>query len=138
MIKSLKTSSISNSQDHRSMLAGILPSSEYLIDSRILETTAASVTFDNLSQYAGIYKHLQICFVAKSTNTDSNWWSIMTEINGDTGSNYAFHRLVGDGSTVTSSAGASTSLPRNAYILTNFSADTMSQKWLEYYNNKLQ
>jgi len=104
MIKSLIKSRISNTQDYRSMLAGAIPSNEYLIDTRILDTTTASVTFNDLGQYAGIYKHLQIVAVARDNRSTTGGNNVRITLSGDTGSNYASHRLRGDGSTVTSSS----------------------------------
>ena len=122
-VKSLKTSGIIDQKKSNSMLSGYSFQDFELIDSVFLASAATSITFNNLNQYATQYKHLQIRFTARSTNTDTNWWSIMTEINGDTGSNYAFHRLVGNGSVVTSEGSSSTSLPRNSYLLTSFSTN---------------
>jgi hypothetical protein len=94
-----------------------------LISTTILGGAAASVTFSNLGDYSATYKHLQIRFTARSTETASNWWSMIAKINGDTGSNYAFHRLTGDGSSVASIAGSSSALPRFGYLLTSFSGN---------------
>jgi hypothetical protein len=47
------------------------------------------------------FKHLQIrCMVKNST-----FASMYMEINGDTGANYSFHRMYGDGSSVVASGG---------------------------------
>jgi hypothetical protein len=101
MIKSLKTSSISNSQDHRSMLAGIVPSSEYLIDTALITTNTPSVTFD-VSSFAGVYKHLQIVSLAVQAGTDGVG-TLRVRINGDSNSaNYRSHYLQGNGSVVSS------------------------------------
>ena len=68
-----------------------------------LSTTTASVEF------AGIptgYKHLQIRAISRD-NRASTANSLLIRVNGDTGSNYAFHRLIGDGSTASASSAAS-------------------------------
>jgi len=103
MIKSLTNSSISNTQDYRSMLAGTLPSNEYLIGTTILESNTPSVTFD-VSSFAGIYRHLQIVAVARSDRAGDGGDSLMIRLNGDNGNNYTRHRLVGNGSVATSAA----------------------------------
>lgn len=92
MIKSASRSSITNDQKYRSMLAGTVPSSEYLIETRILDSTVASVTFSNLSQYAEIYKHLQIVMVARSGVAVSNM-GYRIRFNGGSSTDYSFHRL---------------------------------------------
>lgn len=99
MIKSASRSSITNDQKYRSMLAGTVPSSEYLIETALVSTATPSVTFSNLAQYAGIYKHLQIVTVAKSTQagTGSDGVSALIELNG---SGLTAHYLYGDGSQV--------------------------------------
>lgn len=101
MIKSASRSSITNNQKHRSMLAGTVPSNEYLIESRVLDTAVSAVTFDNLAQFAGVYKHLQIVTVAKSTQagTGSGGVSAIIELNG---SGLTSHYLYGEGTTVLS------------------------------------
>ena len=94
MIKSLTSSTVSNSQDYRSMLAGSVPSSEYLIDTRILDTAVPSITFDNLSQFAGIYKHLR--FVISTRTSSAHILSFPNiRFNGDSGTNYSWHVMTG-------------------------------------------
>ena len=61
---------------------------------------AASVTFSSIP--AG-YKHLQLRIAAG--NSSSNYLSLV--MNSDTGSNYAFHRLSGDGASADSNASTS-------------------------------
>ena len=60
---------------------------------------ASEVNFTNIP---GTYTHLQIRAIAPGSN-DSDIW---IRFNSDTGSNYAAHRIYGDGSSV--SAGANT------------------------------
>jgi len=64
------------------------------------------VTFSNLAQYAGIYKHLQLIIAARTDRSDTSDYLRM-RFNGDTAANYASHELIGTGSSVVS--GASTS-----------------------------
>ena len=61
---------------------------------------AANVTFNSIP---GTYKHLQIRGIVRTAeaNPSSN---LAIRLNGDTGSNYAYHYLVGDGSTAYSGA----------------------------------
>jgi len=108
MIKSLINSGIFNPQDYRSMLAGAVPSNEYLIDTRLLESTTASITFDNLAQYAGVYKHLQIVMTTRMS-ASANISFMYIQLNSDTGANYTRHGMWGNGSTVQNYAIANTS-----------------------------
>ena len=108
-VQSLIRSGIVNSARYRSLLAGnekFSPFGFELISTTILGTAAASVTFSNLGDYASKYKHLQI----RSTGlwTTSGAETMRMRLNGDTGSNYNDHRLVGNGSSVFSSAGTNT------------------------------
>ena len=67
-----------------------------------LSAATASVTF------AGIptgYKHLQIRYIVRSTQASTET-GINARLNSDTGSNYAWHYLFGDGASVAASAGA--------------------------------
>ena len=92
-----------------------LPASYELITSSVLTSTAASVTFSNLGTAAAGYKHLQLRAVYAS-NTGGNGTYIRTQLNGDTGSNYSNHYMVGQGSTVLSTGGSSqTAIPISPY-----------------------
>jgi hypothetical protein len=85
--------------------AGV-PTGDYeLISSTILGSNTPSVTFSSLGTYSSTYKHLQVRIVARTVRTEVND-SILTRFNGDTGSNYAWHRLFGTGSSVSSGAGS--------------------------------
>jgi hypothetical protein len=81
------------------MSAGAVPSNEYLIETVVLGANAASVTFNNLSQYAGVYKHLQLITSVRSS-FNSTYGNFGLRFNGDSGSNYFGHRLLGTGSSV--------------------------------------
>ena len=77
-----------------------------LISSTILGSNTASVTFSGLGTYASTYKHLQIRMVSKTSDASS--LGVLTRFNSDTGSNYSWHVLLGNGSAVSSAAGTST------------------------------
>jgi len=83
---------------------GVVADTSYeLIESVILGSSQASITFSSLGTYSSSYKHLQIRASAKSTSFDN----MFMRLNGDTGSNYAYHRLIGNGSAVSSLASSS-------------------------------
>ena len=94
----------------RSGMAGntlIYPGSYESIATTTLTTATASITFSSIP---ATYTHLQIRGIAqKSTNSDNTH----IVLNGDTGSNYATHYLIGNGSTASAGAEASTT---RAYI----------------------
>ena len=75
-----------------------------LIQTQILGSNQASVTFSNLGDYASTYKHLQIRSVAKSGSSNS---AIHLYFNADEATNYNWHTLVGTGSAVESGAATS-------------------------------
>jgi len=62
---------------------------------------AASVTFSSI---AGTYKHLQVRYVARA---NAAVLGTLIRLNGNTGSNYAFHELYGNGTSALSSASTS-------------------------------
>ena len=64
---------------------------------------ASSITFSSIPS---TYTHLQIRWLARGT-TSSGSDVISMAINGDSGNNYAFHRLYGDGSSVSANGYAS-------------------------------
>lgn len=65
-----------------------------LLETQVLGSTTASVTFSSLSTYASTYKHLQIRAVARGTRA-ANGDNLSIRFNGDSGSNYARHALYG-------------------------------------------
>jgi hypothetical protein len=88
------------------------------ISSVTLSAAQSSIEFNNIPQ---TYTHLQIrCYVSNSSGL---YW-IITTINNDTGANYAYHNITGDGATLSvegislTSAGASTMLQTNGYFTT--------------------
>lgn len=72
-----------------------------LLETTTLTSSASSVSFTGLNAYSD-YKHLQIRAVVQNA-TDVPFY---LQINGDTGSNYAWHRLRATGSSVSSLNGS--------------------------------
>ena len=70
--------------------------------------SSTTITFSSIPC---TYQHLQIRGIAKDTDTSDNYSvPLFLRFNSDTGSNYPYHRLTGDGSTVAaagSTAGSS-------------------------------
>jgi hypothetical protein len=85
-----------------------------LISTTILGTAQASVVFD-VSSFASTYKHLQLRTSTRSANSDGG---LSMAFNSDTGNNYSFHALFGDGSTVASVASANRGPFSATYIYT--------------------
>lgn len=86
-------------------LAGAGAAGAYdLLETQVLSSSAASVTFTGLGSYSD-YKHLQIRVTTRATTSGQN--SYYMTFNNDTGNNYAYHRLFGDGSSVSSAASTS-------------------------------
>jgi len=71
-----------------------------LIESTILTSAAASVTFSSLGTYSSTYRHLQVRWVAKATTAFTP--QVNLRFNGSA-TGYADHRLLGTGTSVTSS-----------------------------------
>ena len=79
-----------------------------LLETQVLGSSAASVTFTGLDTLAAGYQHLQIRgTVRKDAGTGEFGDSIQLVFNSDTGLNYAYHDLNGNGSAVASFAVAS-------------------------------
>lgn len=88
-----------------------------LLQTTVLSSATSSVTFSSLGSYSD-YKHLQFRIVGRSASTDAQQqWRIT--LNNDTGANYAYHRLLGNGSSVLSQAVTSTSSCRIGYLPTS-------------------
>jgi hypothetical protein len=75
-----------------------------LISTTILGSTTSAVTFD-VSSLASTYKHLQLRTVTRSTGGGN---ANMT-FNSDTGTNYSWHLLYSNGSSVLTTFGANSS-----------------------------
>jgi hypothetical protein len=75
-----------------------------LIQSQILGSNAATVTFNSLGDYASTYKHLQIRAMAQNSGGagGTTYMDDLIRFNGDTGSNYNSHVLYGNGTSALS------------------------------------
>ena len=107
-IKRLSQTSLASFQKHSNLLAGnpaFNPNSFDLLETTLISTNTASVTFSNLNNYSD-YKHLQVRVTGRVSTTQFDT-QIRVRLNADSGSNYAFHTLFGSGSSVSSSASTS-------------------------------
>jgi len=84
-----------------------------LLETQVLGSAVSSVTFSSLSTYASSYQHLQIRFTARSTSGAGSTLYTNFTLNSDTGANYAWHSLRGNGSNVGSFAGTSQNYGRS-------------------------
>ena len=73
-------------------VAGAASSYESIATVTVGAGGAADVTFSSI---AATYTHLQVRGIARSTSTECD---VKVQLNSDTGSNYAYHRLYGTGS----------------------------------------
>lgn len=99
-VKSLAQQSLNQSFSTNSMLSGYDSNYFHHLETVRLGGSAASVTFSNLQRYSD-YQHLQLRLVTRDTRAASAA-VLHARFNGDTASNYAVHRLIGTGSSVTS------------------------------------
>jgi hypothetical protein len=79
-----------------------------LLETTVLGTAATSVSFTGLGSYSA-YKHLQIRAVIRGNSGGNSSAGFHIRLNSDTGNNYAWHRLLGNGSGVFSDGFASQS-----------------------------
>tara|TARA_R110002126_G_scaffold265569_1_gene408742 strand:+ start:288 stop:851 length:564 start_codon:yes stop_codon:yes gene_type:complete len=68
-------------------------------------TAVSSITFSSI---AADWKHLQIRGIGHWSGTANTYANGQVQLNGDTGSNYAYHRLYGNGSAASADASTST------------------------------
>ena len=80
---------------------------------------AASISFTSIP---ATYQHLQIRLMGRSTSTTADGNFINVQFNSDTGANYTFHQLAGDGGSATA-AGLSS---QTSTILQRLSSDAMN------------
>jgi hypothetical protein len=92
-------------------ILGIIASSKFgdVGDFESIATITSSGSAGNFvfSSIPGTYDHLQIRGILR-TNDTGTWNNQVLRFNSDTGSNYAVHRLYGNGSTATAEASSST------------------------------
>lgn len=92
-----KSSVLQGFPKSRSLLAGNTaydPAATFLIQRVAGTGSSGTITFSSIPQ---TYKHLQIRFNVLNSSTSG---FLRYQLNGDTGSNYAIHRLDADGSAV--------------------------------------
>lgn len=126
MIRSMTRSSVRNKQDYRSMLAGneaFSPGAYELISTTILGANTTSVTFSSIDTTT--YKHLQVRAAVRSTRVNDSDNAFM-RVNGDTGANYAWHKLYGNGTSALSTAITSTGSYRFTIDAANDAANIFS------------
>jgi len=84
---------------------------------------SATISFTSIPS---TYKHLQIRGIAKDTFANSNVFGMYVTFNSDTGSNYASHRLGGDGaSTYANGYATQTSIELRSYSVGNSATNIM-------------
>jgi hypothetical protein len=71
-----------------------------------LSSNQTTITFSSIP---ATYKHLQIRLLARSTHTTFPGVDGVLRFNGDSATNYSWHYLLGDGASVSASAGATQS-----------------------------
>lgn len=94
------------------ILASSLPSGGNaltLISTQILTSTATSIDFTSIP---GTYKHLQLRVAARDNGGAG---SILMRFNSDTASNYSYHYLATNGSTLTSYGNSTTYMQTTLY-----------------------
>ena len=101
-----------------------------LLETTLISTNTASVTFSGLGSYSD-YKHLEIRWTAR-TNMADDFDELRIRLNSDTGSNYNGHQLQGSGSSVASAGGSTlsytgvASLPGNTSTANAFASGVTS------------
>lgn len=86
----------------------VTPASPVSFESIATVTAAGSSTTASFTSIPSTYKHLQIRARFSAAATSG---SVFIQANGDTGSNYAVHRLYGNGSAAAANASTSTGYP---------------------------
>jgi len=72
----------------------------------IATSTPAGNNAITFSSIAATYKHLQVRYIARTSLASLGFAGMTINFNSDTGSNYAYHRLYGNGSSAVADAGA--------------------------------
>lgn len=128
MITRLKLSTIEQGlPKYRSMLAGndaYQPTSFDSIATVTLSVDTASITFSSITSS---YQHLQIRGLSRNTQSTTGGADLNVQLNSDTGANYVFHQLDGNGSSASAYGQTSMSAMPLGFAVRNGSlADTYS------------
>ncbi len=73
---------------------------------------SSTITFSSIPS---TYKHLQLRMIGRSSRTQNEGYAVV-RFNSDTGSNYSYHSLEGNGSSVSSGGSGSVSYPTLIYF----------------------
>jgi hypothetical protein len=105
--------------------AGVVDLGSYdLLETQVLASAQSSILFSSLSTYSPTYKHLQIRATVRSVRAAADD-QLTLRISGDSAGNYAWHRLLGDGSTVSSTGATSLATPQVAAVPANTATASM-------------
>jgi hypothetical protein len=107
-VRSLVRSGLISFAETRSMLVGnatYVEPAYQLITTSVLSTSQPSVVFDNLEQYASLYKHLEIRGSVRSTAAATND-TLILRFNSNSTSNYVRHEFVSLGNSGVNPGGA--------------------------------
>jgi len=85
-------------------VAPVLTAYESIATTTVGSGGTATITFSSISSS---YKHLQLRILARSDRTVVNNDYLEVNFNSDTGANYSFHQLLGDGSAASANSGTS-------------------------------
>ena len=109
--------------------AGAGPLGSYdLLATTILSSSQASVSFQNLNNFAADYQHLQLRAVVRTNRGTFANDELAMRFNADSAGNYSWHRLEGTGSSVGSSPSANATFVQagitsaSGAVANNFSA----------------
>jgi hypothetical protein len=113
-----------------SLILGILAQSAGAVATNSYESIAtvslgsnqSTITFSSIPS---TYKHLQIRAMSKTNTTATSNTGWLLRINSDTGNNYAWHQLYGNGSVAGAQSSSSTNGIYVAYIAANVSSTNM-------------
>ena len=90
---------------------GAPPAPSFTSDYESIQTVtvgSGGASYAEFTSIAGTYKHLQIRAIARDTDGATGQGAFWIQCNSDTGSNYSWHRVYGDGSSATAGAASST------------------------------
>lgn len=108
-----------------SQVSGAAAGAYDLLETQILTSSAASVTFTGLGSYTD-YKHLQIRMAVRSTRSNANFDLFYSRFNGISTNSYAWHYLRGNGSSVSSGSGTSQTALNLGYLETDFTSSNQA------------
>ncbi len=120
-LRRFSTSNISGSKSAKLWDGETFPGYFESIATVTVSSGTANVEFTSIP---ATYTHLQVRYLARSARTNDNGATMLIQFNSDTGNNYSYHIVYGDGASATAYNGSTTNVMRSYSVCSSSSSNT--------------